>query len=551
MLALLLVLAFAWGLDAERLDAQSDPFAEPSGNNDATRDLGSLEPPDGQWLKGDDGREYFVTTLPKGAPRTEVRDDGRLRYKHWFLFDLVREDDDFYYVKVFKPAEIARTRAEVEAERQQRLDEIAATYVAEGGVVDKVRFTRFSEGLPESGRWRNGFDLKDINGDGHLDILHGPLRKGSPIPRIVLGDSAGNWTLWRDVKYPRAPYEYGDAAGGDFDGDGLMDLAMGWHLRGLYALRQTEPGVFAAAAQGLDLEIPGAGGSAEGFSSRTIEVGDWNGDGLEDIIAVGEGPRPVGQKGNNQVGAIESTAYGLVVYLSQGDGTWQRLDEGEKREGTFGDDVEIGDFNNDGKLDAVISSHTLGRKDVLYLGKGDEGWDLQELPTLRPRAYIQGVAVGDFNRDGLTDIATTYVSWEMKVWRSGMDVHLASEDGEWTRRAIVVKDGRANQWALTAGDLDENGTLDLVGLTERGEYVIYLGDGAGGFDVEQSPELRGPLGCRGYQVKIANIDGKPGAEFVAAFAGDKEIRPLPMQTGPECDSGGAIAAWSTEPVVKP
>ena len=53
----------------------------------------------------------------------------------------------------------------------------------------------FDAGLPHEGQWRNGFDIADMNGDGLLDIVHGPPRKGDRRPHVFLGDGKGNWRV--------------------------------------------------------------------------------------------------------------------------------------------------------------------------------------------------------------------------------------------------------------------------------------------------------------------------------------------------------------------
>src|SRR5262245_42878837 len=80
-------------------------------------------------------------------------------------------------------------------------------------------FEPFGRGLPTRGQWRNGFAVADMNGDGHPDIVHGPPRKVRGGPVVFLGDGRGGWTVWKDARFPAAPYDYGTAAVADFNGD--------------------------------------------------------------------------------------------------------------------------------------------------------------------------------------------------------------------------------------------------------------------------------------------------------------------------------------------
>ena len=107
--------------------------------------------------------------------------------------------------------------------RHLLLSKIAAT--------DRLRFESFDEGLPRAGQWRNGFDVADINNDGFLDIIHSTPRKVISPPVVFLGNGQGSWTRW-EASFPQAPYDYGDVAVADVDDNGLLDIAMGFHLRG-------------------------------------------------------------------------------------------------------------------------------------------------------------------------------------------------------------------------------------------------------------------------------------------------------------------------------
>ena len=70
------------------------------------------------------------------------------------------------------------------------------------------------------------------------------------------------------------PIPDGDAAAADLNRDGVVDIAIASHLRGLTAMIAEPRGVFAPWADGLSLKS-----RPEGLTSRAIELADWNGDG--------------------------------------------------------------------------------------------------------------------------------------------------------------------------------------------------------------------------------------------------------------------------------
>ncbi len=524
----------------ERVADQLDAY-------DPMDDLGSLEPADGKWLKAEDGREYFLAPLKKVDGTFSWVDADHIRYQHWYVFKVDDQDDENFYVRVYRTIEMpepitAEERAQEEEQERLRINALYQPEVAQG---DRLVMKAFDAGLPKEGRWRNGFDIADVNGDGFLDIVHGPARKSGPRPVIFLGDGQGNWRVWQEARFPLAPYDYGDAAAGDFNGDGLMDLAFGFHLRGLLVVIQQQPGRFVPWSEGVDLVVPGRGGSDSGFSSRAIEVADWNGDGRLDLLASGEGPRPTIRISGGAGPTSRVESYGAVIYLNEGDGTWERLAKGVTHGNVFGDSLAVGDINGDGHADLVTASLLLGRRDILRLGQGDASWVTEAPEGLRPRSYLQSVELADFDGDGRDDLAVGFASWESKVWRSAVELLLSKEDG-WHRKTLAFDEGRRSFWSLDAGDVDGDGHMDLAALDGAGDIWLFLGDGAGNFTQEKSPELEGlGNGCRGYHVMLRDLNADGRDEVVASWSGEGSTLPIPGLQN-RCQSFGALRAWTPQ-----
>jgi hypothetical protein len=111
---------------------------------------------------------------------------------------------------------------------------------------------------------------------------------------------------------------------------------------------------------------------------------------------------------------------------------------------------------------------------------------------------------------------------------------------------IASYDGKDNLWSLDPGDVDGDGNLDLVATSERGNVLVLLGDGKGGFAREESPELDPPNLCRGYGLQLVDLDGDRRVEIVAGFAGEsKTILEFLGQT--KCETGGALRVWRATP----
>lgn len=377
-------------------------------------------------------------------------------------------------------------------------------------------------GLPRSGQWRNGFSLADVNGDGHLDLVHPPPRKSGRAPAIFLGDGRGQLQRTTGWRWPALPYDYGDAVAADLDRDGRVDLAFAIHLRGIVALRNQGDGELADWSVGLPL---GAAGKA--FSSRALAVADWDGDGLLDLVAVGEGP--------NRLGVGHGVSSGLRVFRNGGT-VWDSVAMPEP-DPAFGDSLAVGDVDGDGRVDAVTATGGTSGKAILHLNTG-LGWRNVEVSELRARALVGAVAVGDLDGDRRADVLVGYQDPEGGVWHAGVDA-LLGRDGGFERRELLREDGKNPVKALALADLDGDRRLEVLVLRGDGTLAILA---ASGTQVTRLPAPEWRRGCAGYEIQLGDLDGDGRPEIVASFAG--EASAFDLEAG--CPSGGGLEAWAVE-----
>ncbi len=500
--------------------------------------IGKVEPPDGVWLKDEEGREYFVDRLPKDEGFYRRIDDKTVKTRWGVAIHVDREDDKFFYYRLYRPMEVPLSvppppTAEALAKARQ-------SYAYETAESDRLGFVSFSAGLPQRGQWRNGFDLADMNGDGHLDFVHGSARKTRSAPQIFLHDGKGNWSRWAEARFPALAYDYGDAVAGDLNGDGRNDLVLGVHLHGLLVLVNDGGGQFKSWGDGVDFRVPSSGVEPV-FSSRAVSLADWNKDGRLDIVALGEGPRLA----TDRSAPVPENSSGLVVYLNQGDGRWVRKDQGTDSSQLFGDHLLVADIDGDGLSDALTTSNTFGRTDVLNLGRTEGEWQNFDLPVARRSGFIRALATGDFDNDGKADLVLGFINRELGVWRSGVDVLLARPEGAWERKTVYNVENRDGITALASGDIDGDKRLDLVALTGRGEYWVFTNEGSANFSRLTTAPQAIEGGCRGYDVKLSDLDRDGKAEIVAEFAGEGS----PLLAPGECPTQGAVAAWKVVPKV--
>jgi serine/threonine protein kinase len=150
--------------------------------------------------------------------------------------------------------------------------------------------------------------------------------------------------------------------------------------------------------------------------------------------------------------------------------------------------VRVGDFNGDSHLDVAVPSLGVNRLNVL-LGNGGGA-----LTNAAGSPYPVGAspcseAIGDFNRDGLADIAvmnkgTETVSMYMGQ-RSGLLVQASGSP-------VAVGGESTQSCGPAAGDFNSDGELDLV-VPVDGTLHVLLGDGRGGFTSGRSTVVSGVL----------------------------------------------------------
>ncbi|MCM2314993.1 MAG: VCBS repeat-containing protein [Thermoanaerobaculia bacterium] len=484
-------------------------------------------PPDGQWLVDMEGREYFVLPIPKKEGYYYRVDPTHVRVNAGITVELVREDDSYFYAKVYRMGD--ETGPVVRKEpTPEELEQIAKSYEVTTTASDDLRFVAIGDGLPRSGQWRNGFALADVDGDAALDIVHGPTRRTiNGTPAIFRGDGKGGFSRWSEARFPPLAYDYGDAAVGDFNGDGKADVALAIHLRGIVALLGDGKGNYEPFSEGLDMSDPARGGwSTSPFTSRAIETIDWDRDGRMDILALSEGPSRPGATSTNY-------AAGKRIYLAREKG-WELAPAPSDVDPVFGDEIALGDFNGDGRKDFATSISLAGNRAVFNIAGIDGSWQASSLEGIRPGAFVRSVAAADVNADGRHDLFLSYTSNEGGVVRSGIDLML-SQPGGWRRHALWSSAGRSFVTAMGAGDLDGDGRVDLVAFDDAGGPLVLRGAGGALFTMESPDGIDSAMpGCRGYSVKLADLDRDLKDEIIAGFAGER------------CPSGGSLRAWKAE-----
>ncbi|MBX3222805.1 MAG: VCBS repeat-containing protein [Labilithrix sp.] len=401
---------------------------------------------------------------------------------------------------------------------------------------NRFTVTAFDEGLPTAGQWRNGFDVADLNGDGELDLVHGPARKTFPLrPVVYLGDGQGHWRAWKEATFPPVGFDYGDVHAADLDGDGVLDLAFAVHLKGVAALRHDGRGHFSSLGRGLDLEVGAP------FGSRTLLTTDWGDDGRQAILALSDGPRPPSrsERGSASLGVRLLTMTGPN---GPGDapGEW-KLDAlaTTALERMFGDSLALGDIDGDGKKDLAVGSNTLGETRVLFR-RASGAFVPVPLDGLRARSLVRSVALADIDGDSRDDLVVAYANSEGETWFVGVDVFF-NHKGTFERREIAREESRNDYSAVAVCNFDgSRAGRSLAVARDDGTISLFAADGHGFLTRDLRVPNTGREGCRGYRVRCVDLNRDGKDEIVASFAGESDG----LSDSDACASQGALKVWA-------
>jgi len=506
-----------------------------------------------------DGTEAKPTATTKRAPQTwedfiedwltpravakslAVRVDEKYAYPHPAVsikMEIVKEDEDTLWLRGIPPEDPESPLHDLWAQREgedrflrQQVEwekkHGSFTYYLDFGAeivpppfVDALQLTEHSTGLPVDGLWQMNFVRDDMDGDGIDDLVFPPTRKGVGQPAMYKGLPDAGFRLWRESAWLRGlPYDYGGVATGDFDGDGNRDIVLAIHFKQQFVLYGDGKGAFPRYER---LQAPDPR-----LTSRACKVGDFNGDGRDDIAFIAEIDYDLG----SQMRIEDAT----TVWVQLKTDTGWTFDNSGLPIVLISDDLEPIDVDQDGRLDLVVGSNTADWRKLVYLNRPD-GWDGEISLGVLSNTYHFDVEPR-IRDDGVAEVYAAFMQYNVVGGQNQARTGLIRY--EWTDDGLVAPDGpvyfdddRTNPYVRVGiGDLNGDGLLDLVSGRKLGGLELWLGAEGGGFMLERSPEL-GPVG-RAFDIQLVDMNGDGLDDVLASFATTDE-------------APGGVHLWLTE-----
>ncbi len=196
-----------------------------------------------------------------------------------------------------------------------------------------------------------------------------------------------------------------------------------------------------------------------------VAVGDFNRDGRQDLV--------VANYGSNTYYS-DTVASTVSVLLGNVDGSFQAPRDFAAGSGPHG--IAVGDFNRDGTQDLAVAN--LGAYPqrattmAVLIGQGDGTFRSPQ--TFEAGHALTGVAIGDFNRDGLHDLTLS----------SGDDatVSVLLGNGNGTFQPVRSYGAGSSPKSVAVGDLNADQMPDIVVTDHFSDAVsVLLGNGDGTF----------------------------------------------------------------------
>jgi Tfp pilus assembly protein PilF len=336
-----------------------------------------------------------------------------------------------------------------------------------------------------------GACMIDATGSGRMDLVL--MQTGAQAIRVLLNRGDGSFEDWDAAGAGLRAGGRGVAcAVGDFDGDGLNDLAVALDDKVL---------LFHNLGHGQFADVTAKSGIVPGNRPTGISFVDYDHDGDLDLFLTGSALVPGGAAN--------------VLWRNNGDGTFtNQTKETALGGGRSTNALILTDFNNDRAVDLAVTGE--GPSPLLFVNPREGKFTAIPLYVDRGLPPTNGIAVLDYNKDGWMDIAVTHAGAPgLTLWQNAPDPDHA---GRRFKRVELPLHGTTRGWGVMPIDIDNDGWIDLAAIVETrtGPQIrLFRNRGDGSFEnVSQALgldkiSLQSPRG-----LIAADVDGDGAADLI-------------------------------------
>lgn len=358
-----------------------------------------------------------------------------------------------------------------------------------------------------NGRWRAiGVLIAAVSA-----LLAAPVATSAQSPRsvrgVVFGDANGNGIRDAGERGLAGWTVYLDQNGNDRLDAG--EASANTSESGEYALESSIAGKGSAAVvQRSDWDITspkkvrfdvagfvsvGSDPSVEKWHAQNLRLADLDGDGALDLITANR------------------EASGVCILWNTGGGVFEKavhIPTGERERSDF---LDVGDLDGDGDHDMIVGNGSYGRSGSVTVLLQTQPRKFVIDAQYKTLVGTRTVRLADFNADGRPDIATADPDGEERGLDSGsVSVLLNEGDGRFSQ-AVAYKTG-PSPFGLVTGDWDGDGLVDIATANQSSTITILRNLGGGRFaeavNIESIPIPR--------NMTTADIDGDGDLDLLVA-----------------------------------
>ncbi|MCB9807687.1 VCBS repeat-containing protein [Candidatus Peribacteria bacterium] len=216
-----------------------------------------------------------------------------------------------------------------------------------------------------------------------------------------------------------------------------------------------------------------------GFTSAKMYIVDLDGDGDKDIVGIAQTPDDV------------------AWYDNDGSESFTKRTIDSNAPGVR--DVQVGDVDNDGDIDIVISQVDSTPDGVYwYDNDGSENFTKRTISTANNPIYISLV---DINEDDELDVLAA-------LWSDGQIIYYENNGGTpstFTTNSIAT--GLTSPVDLVAADIDGDNDIDIIASHSSTSIPWYENDGSETFTTRSFASILSSASVREIQIVDVNEDG--------------------------------------------